>query len=407
MNRPARILTGCAILSIALSLTACDSDNGLIPPNREPGPAAPDLALTQIAAGLVQPVDIAHAGDGSGRLFIVERAGRVWVVDDGAIQPTAFLDIRGRVRAVAAEQGLLGIAFPPGFTGDGPVYVYYTSEAGPTAVGAVLAGDTIVSRFTVDGGLADPSTEAILLHVAQPFANHNGGQLAFGPDGYLYIALGDGGSSGDPQGHGQNTGTLLGALLRIDVESDPVPDLYVIPADNPLVDEPGARGEIWAFGLRNPWRFSFDRETGDLYIGDVGQESYEEINFQPAASGGGENYGWNIMEGMHCYPPPTVGCDQQGLTLPVAEYDNASGDCAVTGGYVYRGAQYPALQGYYLYGDYCSGRIRGFRIDPDGAAQDAFMTETGRAISTFGEDEDGNLYLADYNNGILFRIDLQ
>ena len=250
-----------------------------------------------------------------------------------------------------------------------------------------------------DPDQGDPGSEQIILRVEQPAANHNGGQIQFGPDGYLYIGTGDGGQAGDPWGNAQNPGALLGKMLRIDVMGA---DAYEIPSDNPLLDQPGAHPEIWATGTRNPWRFSFDRATGDLYIADVGQNLYEEVNFQPAASRGGENYGWDVMEGNHCFEPAT-GCDVEGLVLPVAEYDPGLG-CSITGGYVYRGSRYPDMAGVYFYGDFCSGNIWGLRQDEAGDWETALLLETDLSISTFGEDAEGELYVASYNDGIVYQL---
>ncbi len=393
-----------ALLVAALMTGACDryDGNGLVPapPNGE----LPALAVVarDLDFTFTQPVGIVHAGDGSGRLFVVEQSGTVRVIDDGEVLVQPFVDLTGLVLSNASERGLLGLAFPPDYSDiDGHFYVHYTTVAGD----GFNAGDSIISRIPVVDGIADPSAETIVLHVPQPaqFTNHNGGQIAFGPDGYLYIALGDGGGGGDPDGNGQNLNTLLGKLLRIDVEGGAVP--YGIPPDNPFAGPQTGRDEIWAYGLRNPWRFSFDRETGDLYIADVGQNRYEEINFQPAASGGGENYGWNIMEGMHCFPPAVTDCDRTGLTLPVAEYPiSGTSDCAVTGGYVYRGDDYPDLRGVYLYGDYCSGRIHGFHVRPDGAVEPALLLDSGLRISSFGEDGAGRLYVTDYLQGRIYAI---
>src|SRR6185436_17604761 len=265
-----------------------------------------------------------------------------------------------------------------------------------------LSGNTVIAQYRVaaNSDVADPASEIVLLRITQPFANHNGGQVRFGPDGYLYIAMGDGGSAGDPQGNGQKLGTLLGKLLRIDVESQP--GQLRIPADNPFVNTPNARGEIWAYGLRNPWRFTFDRATGDLWIGDVGQGAYEEVDFQPASSHGGENYGWNRTEGLHCF---TSNCNMQGLILPVAEYTHADNNCSVTGGFVYRGSGYPGLRGIYLYGDYCSGRIWG--IERQGAQWSTrLLLSSGFSITTFGEDEAGEVYLGNSGNGgTIYRVE--
>ncbi|MCS6844707.1 MAG: PQQ-dependent sugar dehydrogenase, partial [Caldilineales bacterium] len=281
------------------------------------------LGLEKRVEGLQQPVFATHAGDGSRRLFVVERPGRIWVVEPATGSRLVFLDIQARVGSSASEQGLLGLAFHPRFAQNGWLFVYYTDRE----------GDTVISRFQAipDRTAADPSSEAVLLRQVQPADNHNGGMIAFGPDGMLYAGLGDGGSAGDPWNNAQRLDTLLGKLLRLYVDAE---SGYAAPADNPFVGSANARPEIWAYGLRNPWRFSFDRVTGDLYIGDVGQNRWEEINFLPAGSRGGVNYGWKVMEGSHCYNAEA--CDRGGLTLPVAEYDHEQG-CSVTGGYVYRG----------------------------------------------------------------------
>jgi glucose/arabinose dehydrogenase len=371
-------------------LAACGGGGGggggSAPP---PASSSPGIILTQITSGFVEPVHITHAGDGSGRLFVVERAGVVRIISNGAVLPAPFLDISVLVRSTGGEQGLLSIAFPPGFAAKRYFYVDFTSLAG--------VGDTVVARYplTADPDFADSAGGIPLLNVSQPFENHNGGQLAFGPDGLLYIALGDGGSGGDPLGNGQNLATLLGKILRIDVEAGLAP--YAIPASNPFGNE------IWAYGLRNPWRFSFDRATGDLYVADVGQDLFEEVNFQPAANTGGENYGWNIMEGSSCFNNPN--CNRVGLTLPVAEYSHAEGNCSITGGFVYRGAQYPALQGTYIYGDFCTGRLWG--LERIGAGwENRLLLDTTLQISSLGEDEVGNLYVADFGTGDIYKIDV-
>jgi glucose/arabinose dehydrogenase len=370
----------------------------------------PNIALTHTVGGLSQPLHVTHAGDGGGRLFVVEKAGVIHILRNSSLEPTPFLSIANRVGSAGGEQGLLSVAFPPGYATKGYFYVDYTD----------VNGDTVVSRFYVDSDpdVADPTSEEVILTIDQPYANHNGGQLAFGPDGYLYISMGDGGSGGDPDGNGQNPATLLGNILRIDVEPHVtlfsvthrlyLPLImsqgegglaYRIPSTNPFTQTAGYRDEIWAWGLRNPWRFSFDRSTGDLYIGDVGQGDYEEIDFQPATSAGGENYGWAIMEGAHCYPSGP--CDSTDLVLPVAEYDHGLG-CSVTGGVVYRGPD-PDLQGIYFYGDYCSGRIWGL-VQEGGGWSTQVLTNTGLSIASFGEDEAGNVYVTDFWNGDVYRI---
>jgi glucose/arabinose dehydrogenase len=356
-------------------------------------PASIRVELQSVVSGLYTPVGIAHAGDGSGRLFVLEKVGRIQVVQDGVLLLTPFLDITDRVGSSQNEQGLLGLAFHPSYTANGAFFVNYTDRQ----------GDTVVSRFSVsaDPGRADPASEAVLLTLNQPAGNHNGGHLAFGPDGYLYIGTGDGGGAGDRYGNGQNGQTLLGAMLRLDVDGG---EPYAIPQDNPFADNPSVRDEIWAVGLRNPWRYSFDRLTGDLYLADVGQNMYEEVNFEPAGDPGGRNYGWPIMEGLHCFPADRP-CEQTGLTLPIAEYDHSQG-CSVTGGYVYRGQEFPNLRGIYLFGDFCSGRIWG--LVPVGVGsgdwQVAPLAQVDARISAFGEDEAGELYLLDMSSGQLFRI---
>jgi glucose/arabinose dehydrogenase len=370
------------------------------------GAQFPTLSLYKQISGLSFPVHITHTGDGSGRLFIVEQPGRIRVVKNGVLLATPFLDISstGANRVLfGGEQGLLSVAFPPGFNAKGYFYVYYTN----------LNGDNVAARYflTANPDVADPNSEVILQTFLHPtFANHNGGQLAFGPDSFLYIGIGDGGSGGDPNNNGQNPSTFLGKILRIDVESvaNPRIDTYVIPPSNPFVATQGSLPEIWALGLRNPFRFSFDRLTGDLYIGDVGQNLFEEVDFQPAASPGGQNYGWSIMEGFHCFNKldfnnPLSTCNQAGLTLPVVEYDHTQGDCAVIGGFVYRGNLHPQMGGIYFYGDECTGRIRGLKRN--GAVwQNRLLLDSPFTITSFGEDEAGELYLADYGIGDVYRI---
>jgi glucose/arabinose dehydrogenase len=379
---PLLLLTG----SLAAWLLICGVNSGS-------DPFTPLIRLERIAAGFSRPVHITHAGDGSGRIFVVEQAGRIRILKNRALTGTPFLDIRDIVRSTGSEQGLLSVGFPPGYGGTGRFYVNYTGKQG--------VGDTVVARYRrgSDPDIADSASAEIILTVAQPYSNHNGGQLAFGPDGLLYIGMGDGGSGGDPFNHAQTPGSLLGKLLRIGVESGVSP--YEVPTGNPFISAPGYRPEIWALGLRNPWRFSFDRGTGDLYIGDVGQNAREEIDYQPASSPGGENYGWRIMEGMHCYA--SASCSRSGLTLPAAEYRNPADGCSVTGGFVYRGQKYPALQGTYIYGDFCSGRIWGLRKTGAGW-ENRPLLESSLSVSTFGEDEDGNLYVADYSAGVIYEI---
>jgi glucose/arabinose dehydrogenase len=353
-----------------------------------PDPA--DYRWMSVLSGLELPVDIQNAGDGSGRLFIVERRGRILVWKSGELKPAVFLDITGEVDSQYTEQGLLGLAFHPDYARTGLIYVNYID----------LNGNTVIARFHVsvdDPNRADPASEVDLLHVDQPYANHNGGGLAFGPDGYLYIGLGDGGSEGDPLGNGQNLQTLLGKMLRIDVDHG---DPYTIPSDNPFV-KGGGLPEIWTYGLRNPWRFSFDRLTGDLFIADVGQDAWEELDVIPAGTSGGMNFGWNYYEGKHPYknqPPANAS-----FIFPVAEYSHAEG-CAVTGGYMFRGAALPQWQGIYFYGDYCSGTVWGLVKDDQGNWQAEILFSPPVQITTFGVDEAGEIYLVDYRSGTLLRL---
>ena len=341
----------------------------------------------------VDPVGIYSAGNGSTRLFVVEQAGVIKVFENNQNVTAAnvFLNISDRV-ASGGELGLLGLAFPPRFNESGFFYVYYTAD-NPLR--------SVVSRFSVsqvNGSQADVNSEKVLLQVQQPFSNHNGGQISFGPNGYLHIGLGDGGGEGDPSGNGQNRSTLLGKILRIDVNSASGSLNYSIPRDNPFVGNLQAyREEIYAYGLRNPWRFSFDPATGRLWAGDVGQNRIEEVDVIKS----GENYGWNIMEGSLCYSPPS-GCNQTGLTLPVWEYNHALG-YAVTGGFVYRGVAFPELVGAYVYGDYGSGRIWSLRYSGAGTPANSELADTGLHITSFGLDQKGELYICT-SEGNIYRL---
>ncbi|MCB9317129.1 MAG: PQQ-dependent sugar dehydrogenase [Lewinellaceae bacterium] len=365
-----------------------------------PGFAQPDLTLTQITT-VSQPVDIAAAGDGSGRLFLVEKAGTIRILDLSAytLLPDAFLDISSLVLN-SGERGLLGLAFHPDFANNGYFYVNY-SQAG--------SGNTRVSRFTANppsANTVDPSTELPILSVAQPFTNHNGGDLAFGPDGYFYIALGDGGGTGDPGDRAQNGQELLGKMLRIDINNTSGGNNYAIPPDNPFVgmQTPEILDEIWALGLRNPWRFSFDRSTGDIWIADVGQGAWEELNYQPASSSGGENYGWRCYEGYHKYN--TDGCGSGlGYTAPIFEYGHnpTTGGNSVSGGFVYRGNEVPDLQGWYIMADYTSDNF--WLVQPTGSGWTVDLQSDVPVsdIVTFGEDDDGELYTASLG-GQIYKI---
>ena len=356
--------------------------------------------FTKIAGGLQSPVYVTGAGDGSGRLFIVEQVGRIRIVKNGRLLPTPFLDIRSLV-ASGGERGLLSVAFHPQFKTNGVFIVDYT-RASTTAANV---GDTVIARYRASpptSDVADRASGETLLTIDQPQANHNGGLVKFGPDGLLYIGMGDGGAGGDvgpghaPQGNGQSLTTLLGKILRIEVNAT---GPYRIPAGNPNLGS-SAKREIWAYGLRNPWRFSFDRATGDLYIGDVGQNAWEEIDFQPSAGKGGVNYGWPVWEATHRY---RSGATLTGDTKPIAEYSHAGGQCSVTGGYVYRGAKIPALSGFYIFGDYCTGRLWTL-VRFGGAWRLSSLRDTPYSISSFGEDDAGELYLVD-QQGAVYRFD--
>ncbi|HEX7678513.1 MAG TPA: PQQ-dependent sugar dehydrogenase [Thermoanaerobaculia bacterium] len=352
--------------------------------------SAQDIALLPIASGLSQPVALTHAGDT--RLFITQQVGMIQIYDALGLRATPFLDIRSFVLS-GGERGLLSVAFHPRYRDNGFFFVYYTNRL----------GDNSVARYQVsanDPDRADPASGTILLTIPHPdFANHNGGQLQFGPDGYLYIGTGDGGSGGDPNNHAQDLTQLLGKLLRVDVDHG-LP--YTIPASNPFFGSSSARNEIWAYGLRNPWRFSFDRSTGDLWIGDVGQNTYEEVDLQPATSIGGENYGWRKMEGFHCYNPST-NCTDPSFTMPILEYSHAQGACSITGGYRYRGTQIPSLKGAYLYGDYCTGTIW-TATQTNGVWISKTLFTTTISISSFGEDVSGELYVMDVAKGIVYKF---
>jgi len=358
------------------------------PPMTQPPP--PRLALSDPAAytwamvmnGFDRPLDLQHAGDD--RVFIVEQAGRIWQATNWQRSEVPFLDLRSQVGTDGNEQGLLGLAFHPRFAETGWFYVNYTD----------LAGDTVIARFSVsdDSGRADPASETRLLTIDQPYANHNGGGMAFGPDGYLYIGTGDGGSGGDPLGNGQSLDTLLGKILRLDVDGGAP---YAIPPDNPFADRSEARQEIWAFGLRNPWRFAFDPATANLFIGDVGQGDWEEVNFQAGGSPGGANYGWNVREGLHAF----TGDAGLGMVDPVAEYGHDQG-CSVTGGVVVRDPALPAWDGVYLYGDYCSGRVWGLLPIDDSSWQNQLQFDTDFNITAFGQDAAGGVYLLDQRGGV-------
>jgi glucose/arabinose dehydrogenase len=355
-----------------------------------PPPDPGTVGLQEIASGLDFPTYLTSPPDDD-RLFITEKAGAIKLIKGGAVLETPFLDLTDKVGSQGGEQGLLGLVFFPDYAASGRFIVHYTD----------LEGESRISLFRVsaDPDRADPASESVILVVPRPGHAHNGGQVLFGPDGFLYIGLGDGDDSDG--GRGQSLEELLASILRIDVASAPA---YTVPPDNPFVGTPGARPEVWSYGLRNPWRFSFDRATGDLYIGDVGERRYEEVNYASAAEGAGRgvNYGWSQMEGRHCFR--TQECDQSGLTLPVLEYDHSNG-CSVTGGYVYRGPAIPALQGAYFYADFCGGWVRSFRMQGGVVADETDWPalRPGGFVTSFGEDAAGELYLLIEEGGV-FKI---
>lgn len=344
-------------------------------------------ALQLFVDGFEKPTFLTHAGDGSGLLYVTEQPGRIRIVRDGALVETPFLDIEEKVGSSGNEQGLLSIAFAPDFQQSRKMYANYTDRS----------GDTVVAGFLVnpDGLSADPASEWLVLKIEQPYANHNGGQLQFGPDGMLYIGMGDGGSAGDPQNHAQDVTSMLGKMLRIDVSQSAASAPYTVPANNPNFGA-DARPEMWSVGLRNPWRFSFDRSSGDMLIADVGQNEIEEVNWQPAASRGGENWGWKLREGLEAFS----GEKSDAMTDPIYEYRHGEDGCSVTGGYVYRGVALAALAGAYVYGDYCSGRIWTLRPATNGAWDNALLFDTDYSITSFGEDAQGELYVLDRAGGI-------
>ena len=417
---PLFILAACALpteitATMVPSEMVTESPTSLAPPTQasatslpsatEPGePSAPvptvptqspvvvkNPVWKELLSGLKKPTDLAEIPDGSGLLVVAEQVGTIRVVKkNGELLSNAFIDLTDRVGAQSTEQGLLGLAFHPQYAENGYFFVNYTDRS----------GNTVVARFSGNLGTpsADPASEKILLQVKQPYPNHNGGGVVFGPDGYLYLSLGDGGSGGDPQNRAQSLTTLLGKILRIDVNQG---DPYAIPQDNPFANG-GGLPEIWAYGLRNPWRFSFDRATGDLFIADVGQNLYEEINYVPVGSPVGLNFGWNFREGLHGYKGTAPGGAQ--FVDPIWEYGHDQG-CSVTGGLVYRGSAAPQLQGTYVYTDYCTGKIWGLSVDADGKWSNQVLSEMGASISGFGLDQAGELYVLEHNEGKVMRLE--
>ncbi|NIM20195.1 MAG: glucose sorbosone dehydrogenase [Candidatus Latescibacteria bacterium] len=371
-------------LFFVLALAACSDDKTQNPVDKSNVGFGVDTAFHDLS--FERPVDLQDPKDGSNRLFVVEQAGRIIVFENSPSVNSSkvFLDIRGRVNDAGNEQGLLGLAFHPSYTSNGHFYAYYSAT-----------DSTRLSRFQVSGGdpdAADPSSEKVLLSIYQPFSNHNGGQIAFGPDGDLYIAVGDGGGAGDPLENGQDQTSLLGSILRIDVDTG---NPFTIPPDNPYAgNTQGFREEIYAYGLRNPWRFSFDPVTGWLWAGDVGQNAIEEVDI--VESGG--NYGWDVMEGSSCFEPSS-GCDQTDLILPVWEYPHSVGR-SITGGYVYRGTAIPELVGAYIYGDFITGKIWALRFDGVNPATNTELIDADFNISSFGVDGDGEIYICAFDGKI-------
>ena len=406
-SHPARLVRAAGALALTLALAGCGSDT---PGTPTPGASAstspvgcsatpvggqPTLTTTLFARGLSNPVDFQVPAGERARAFVVEQVGLVRIVRGGALVATPFLDIRTRV-GFGGERGLLGLAFHPRFAENGRFYVNYTDRG----------GDTHISEFRAAPATSDsvdPATERELLFADQPFPNHNGGGLAFGRDGMLYAGLGDGGSGGDPLGNGQDLSTPLGKLLRLNVDgASPA----AVPSDNPFVSRTGAFPLVWAYGLRNPWRFAFDRATDDLYIADVGQSAVEEVDVALAPRRGGENYGWNVMEGSRCFSPAS-GCPQAGLTLPVLEYQHGGGACSITGGVVYRGCRLPGYAGHYFYADYCAGFIRSFRMQGGQVVvQRDWTTSLARGVDSvvaFGLDDEGEVYIVD-QDGEIYKV---
>lgn len=394
-----RLLIACLLLVVAVPVLAQEAtpEATEAPVINRSAPDPDSVTTEEIMSGLSGALFLTTANDGTDRLFVVKQAGEIVVYDSqNDSEPQIFMDVNPLLTNDVntpgyTERGLLGLAFHPEYAENGEFYINYTDRR----------GDTVVARYSVsedDPNRADMDSAEIILTQSQPFPNHNGGHMAFGSDEYLYIALGDGGSADDPQENGQDTSNLLGTILRIDINAE----TYTIPADNPFVDGEAGQPEIWSYGLRNPWRFSFDRVTGDMYIGDVGQNQWEEVNFEPADSPGGLNYGWDVYEATHQFEQGNA----PDAVMPFAEYEHSLG-CSVTGGYIYRGEAMPDLQGVYFYSDFCSGNVWAAYRDDSGAWQSDIFMQTGRQISSFGEDDNGELYLVDYRGSIMKLVPAQ
>jgi len=377
ISRMIRLLcSSAAILTLACHSDSTGPGGGGLPPGLT-------LKLDPfISSGLSAPVFLTQPLN-DGRIFVVEQAGRIRVIRNGVLQATPFLDISSRVLS-GGERGLLSVAFHPQYATNHYFYVYFTTQTN---------GDIRIERFTsTSAEVADPTSSKLIITAPHStYDNHNGGLVSFGPDGMLYAGLGDGGNGGDPLGNGQNFNSLLGSLLRLDVDHG---DPYAIPADNPFVGQANHRGEVWAKGLRNPWRYAFDATTSLLYIADVGQGLHEEVDVEPANSGG-LNYGWNIMEGASCYNASS--CSQTGLTLPVIDYGH-NGPCSITGGYVYRGSAIPGIRGHYFYSDYCAGFLKSFRYENGAAVDQKDWGLTNDFVTSFGLDFAGEMYMMSGNS---------
>jgi glucose/arabinose dehydrogenase len=388
------VIVGLVVWALGFRQTAPELSPVIQVPQTEPTPKTqyktPKIALTEVASGLKEPVGIfGIPKTDDKRLFVIEQAGAIRTIEGKKLDSTPFLDIKSKVLS-GGEMGLLGLAFHPKVAENNYFYVNYIDKS----------QNTVVARYSLKSGgdVADPGSEKVLLKIKQPYANHNGGNMAFGPDGFLYIGMGDGGRAGDPDNRAQDKNDLLGKMLRLNVDGGA---LYSSPESNPFVGG-GGKPEIWALGLRNPWRFSFDSKTGDLYIADVGQGEYEEISFQAANSRGGENYGWRCYEGSHPYK--TDGCAAaSSFVAPIIQYDHSQDRCSVTGGYVYRGSQFPALAGKYFYGDFCGGQLY-YAEQASGAWSPVTALDTEYRVSTFGQDNSGELYLADYDSGAIYQL---
>jgi glucose/arabinose dehydrogenase len=389
---PGRGICQLAIAFLILAVTGCGSGGGTFTTTPPPPSGTSSITLTPFVSGLSSPVDFQTPDDGSGRIFIVQQPGTIRIISGGSLLTMPFLDITSKVNFDGGEQGFLGLAFHPNYNQNKRFYLNYDRLSGGQM-------QTVIAEYqlSVDPNAADPASERILLTVNQPFPNHKGGQMAFGPDGFLYIAFGDGGGEGDPQGNGQNRQTLLGKILRIGVDPPFTSGLqYAIPADNPFVGT-SDRGEIWAYGFRNPWRFSFERGASRLFVADVGQDRFEEVDLVQK----GLNYGWNTMEGAHCFNPSS-GCTMTGLTLPIAEYDHSEGT-TVIGGYLYHGIAISGLAGAYVFGDFGNGKVYQL-TESSGTWTRTLLLSSGPHMSAFGQDSTGELYVIDYVNGSVFKI---